>query len=176
VWGSRSSLLEGPQINSLGTCWPWTRNCMLVMGLSIGLCILRQLIHIIGPLGKCQVQEMCGQEEKFSYRILCYCPALAGHRLEIFGFAWLQLWILGGPQVDSGSSNVVRTLWRSLTRSGVHNGPSSGLIAEVTEIVHPRSTEVIFMLDSVSGFAGCVGTSYLCMHGIFFWGYSFDCF
>jgi hypothetical protein len=32
----------------------------------------------------------CGQEESL-YHILCQCPALAGHRLVIFSFAWLLL-------------------------------------------------------------------------------------
>jgi hypothetical protein len=33
----------------------------------------------------------CGQEEESNYCILFQCPDLAGHRMKIFSFAWVEL-------------------------------------------------------------------------------------
>jgi hypothetical protein len=35
--------------------------------------------------------KKCGQEEESSYHILCQCPVMAGHKLDIFSSAWLVL-------------------------------------------------------------------------------------
>jgi Zn finger protein HypA/HybF involved in hydrogenase expression len=55
-----------------------------------GHCTLRWHLQIMGLLESVKCTK-CGQEEEFSYHILCQCPAFAGHRLEIFGSAWLEL-------------------------------------------------------------------------------------
>jgi hypothetical protein len=65
------------------------KQCKLVTGLT-DHCTLRQHLHIMG-LSESTKCRKCGQEAESSYHILCQCPVLAGHNLEIFGSASLEL-------------------------------------------------------------------------------------
>jgi hypothetical protein len=71
-----------------------------------GHCVLRQHLQGFSESAMCRI---CGQEEEFSYHIRCQYPALARHRIEILGCAWLEL-------VDI---RVVLTL-------ALHSGPFRG--------------------------------------------------
>jgi hypothetical protein len=67
------------------------------VSLSMVVCIyLRQLDALSTKLLKqqfrwCHVSEMWTGRESFCH-ILCHCPALAGHRMEIFSSAWIEQW------------------------------------------------------------------------------------
>jgi hypothetical protein len=93
VWDSQNSSLKGLKRNWLETYWPWTgKQCRLVTGMSTGHCTLIQHIHVTG-LRESAVCRKCEQEED-SYQ----GPALAGHRLKIFGSPWVEPKLLTGPQ------------------------------------------------------------------------------
>jgi hypothetical protein len=62
--------------------------CRPVTGLLTGHYTLKWHIYVTG-LSSNVIYRKCGQEEESSYHILRQCPALAGHRMKIFGPAWL---------------------------------------------------------------------------------------
>jgi hypothetical protein len=70
----------------------------LVTGLLTAHCTLRQHLHVMSLLDNA-ICRKCGQEEE-SYHIVCQCPALAGHKMKIFGSAWVEPQTGSGPNIE----------------------------------------------------------------------------
>jgi hypothetical protein len=103
----QSSSLRSLRKNCLRTYWPWTGNSALVTGLSTGHCTLRRHLHVMCLLDNTMCRK-CEQMEKSSYCVLCECPALTGHGINIFGSAYL------GP-IDIGRASIKQVLALALS-------------------------------------------------------------
>jgi hypothetical protein len=135
---------EGQALQTLGCCtrheavfavhWILSRDlialdrkqCRLVTGLLTGQCMLRWHQH--STAWTSQKAPCAGRGILIPYTL---CPVLAGHRLEIFGSAWLEPRDIKRASIRSVLALAVNSgLFEGpLTTSEVHNGPSNHLIA-----------------------------------------------